>query len=96
MSEILSCNVCNKPAIGVASSSFGPVSWAYCAECARKPAEPESMFRYLYEDVSDRGEGLRPEVDSYFTFIDGSYVSWPDYVTRRNAQPINVQVEPRS
>lgn len=86
MSDPLSCNVCNKPAIGVASSSFGAVSWAFCAECMNKPAEPECMFCYLYEDVSDRGEGLRPEVNSYFTYIDGVYVSWPDYVKRRHLQ----------
>ena len=29
----LKCQVCDAPAIGVASSSLGPISFAYCAEC---------------------------------------------------------------
>lgn len=79
------CDVCGRLAIGVASSSLGPVSWAFCKECAGKPAEPESMFCYLYDDVSDHGDGLREEINTFYTFIDGAYVSWPDYVARRRA-----------
>lgn len=81
----LKCNVCQRPAVGVASSSLGAVSWAFCSECAHKPAEPECMFCYMYEDVSDRGEGLREEMNSFHTFIKGAYVSWPDYVAQRRA-----------
>jgi hypothetical protein len=80
-----SCDVCGKPSIGVASSSFGAVSWAFCKECVSKPAEPECMFCYLYDDVSDKGEGLKDEVNTFYTFIDGKYVSWPDYVAKRRA-----------
>lgn len=29
----LKCQVCGAPAIGVASSSLGAISFAYCAEC---------------------------------------------------------------
>jgi hypothetical protein len=36
----LKCQVCGAPAIGVASSSLGPISFAYCAECAQSGAEP--------------------------------------------------------
>ena len=82
------CDVCGKSAVGVASSSFGPVSWAFCSECANMPAEPLCMFAYLYDDVSDRGDGLSGEVNQFFTFIDGAYVSWRDYVRhRREAAP---------
>jgi hypothetical protein len=79
------CDVCGRAAVGVASSSLGAVSWAFCAECARKPAEPLSMFVYLYDDVSDHGQGLREEINDFYTWIDGRYVSWPDYVARRQA-----------
>lgn len=83
--DIGPCSVCGKPSIGFASSTLGPVSFAFCVECARKPAEPESMFCYMFEEVSDNGEGLREEMNRFFTFIDGVYVSWPDYVARRRA-----------
>ena len=79
------CDVCKKPSVGVASSSLGAVSWAFCSECAHMPAEPECMFCYMYDDVSDHGEGLREEMNSFYTFINGDYVSWPDYVARRKA-----------
>lgn len=36
----LKCVVCGKPAVGVACSSTGPVSFAYCAECLRANREP--------------------------------------------------------
>jgi hypothetical protein len=36
----LTCEVCGDPAIGVASSSLGPISFAYCAECSAVGAEP--------------------------------------------------------
>lgn len=86
MSGDLHCSVCGKPAMGFASSNLGPISFAFCAACARKPAEPESMFCYLFEEVSDNGDGLRKEMDSFYTFINGEYVSWPDYVDRRRAE----------
>jgi len=74
------CDVCGRDAIGVASSSLGAVSWAFCQECARKPAEPACMFQYMYHDVSDHGEGLREEMNDFYTWIDGRYVSWPEFV----------------
>lgn len=81
------CDVCGKPSVGVASSSLGAVSWAFCSECARKPAEPLCMFAYMFDDVSDNGEGLRKEMNEFYTFKDGAYLSWPDYVKERRAGP---------
>jgi hypothetical protein len=79
------CDVCDREGVvGVASSSLGAVSWAFCKECLQKPAEPECMFCYLYEDVSDKGEGLIAEINSMHTFQGGVYVSWPDYVKQRH------------
>lgn len=77
------CNINEE--VGVASSPFGAASWAYCLECLQKPADPEVMFTHLYEDVSDRGEGLHEAVNYYYTFKDGQYLSWPDYVKLRRA-----------
>ena len=34
------CDVCGGPSIGVASSSLGAISFAYCAECNAVGAEP--------------------------------------------------------
>lgn len=80
----MKCDVCGKnESAGVASSAFGAVSWSYCRECLHKPAEPELMFLHLFENVSDNGEGLADFVQEYWTFRDGRYVSWPEYVQER-------------
>lgn len=39
----LTCDVCGAPAIGVAGSALGPVSFAYCQTCANTGAEPYGM-----------------------------------------------------
>lgn len=36
----LKCDVCGEPAVGVACSSTGPVSFAYCSKCLRENREP--------------------------------------------------------
>lgn len=83
----LKCDVCGQPALGVCSSSFGPVTFAYCYECINKPAEPRSTFEYLFEETG--GEGLVHNVNEFFTFIDGRYVSWSDFLKmRRNESGI--------
>lgn len=63
------------------------MSWAFCQECANKPAEPLCMFEYMFDDVSDYGDGLRQEMNSFYTFKDGRYISWPEYVAERRAAP---------
>lgn len=40
----LTCDVCDAPAVGVASCSFGPISFAYCVACLRVGAEPLELF----------------------------------------------------
>lgn len=82
------CDVCTKSEmVGVASSSIGPVSLAFCKECLGRNAEPEWAFAYLYEDVSEEGEGLAEHVNNLTTFKDGGYVSWQDYVKARKETP---------
>lgn len=74
------CDVCDKTEmVGVVSSSFGPVSLAYCKECLEKPADAEFIFQYLYNDVGDRGEGLVKELDKFYTWREGAYISWSEY-----------------
>lgn len=34
------CDVCGKPAVGVAASVTGPVSFGYCQECLKAKREP--------------------------------------------------------
>lgn len=83
------CDVCGKPAIGVCSSSFGAVSWSLCRECVNKPAEPACMFEYLFDDVSNNGDGVAEFVNKFHTVIDGEYVSWPEYVKRRRSKYVS-------
>lgn len=42
--ESLECDVCGEPAIGVASSSLGAISFAYCRRCVMVNAEPYGML----------------------------------------------------
>lgn len=81
------CDICGKsPILGVAASPLVPASFAYCVDCAVKLAEPLGVFVYMYEDVSDKGEGISERMNHFHTFIDGKYVSWLDYVAGRRAQ----------
>lgn len=83
------CDVCGRePILGVASSSFAAVSWAFCKECIEKPAEPLTTFSYLYDFVSTDGDGLAPEVNNFYTWKDGKYISWAEYVEERRKQPL--------
>lgn len=83
MSE-LTCDVCGQPAIGVASSCVGPISWAFCRECLNQKAEPEFSFGYLYDEVSTDGEGLADWVSILKTFKDGRYWTWDEWVKWRH------------
>lgn len=57
------CDVCGGDAIGVAASSLGALSYAYCARCLRRGYEPYDaivglVFCTDYHVI--RGEGLLP------------------------------------
>lgn len=80
----LSCEVCGKPAIGVASSPFLPMSHAYCRTCAEDHAEPYYDFDYLIEEMPDWHKMNVHEVFNEFvfmckTFYNGAYMSFEDY-----------------
>jgi hypothetical protein len=80
----LTCDVCGQPALGVASSCVGAISWAFCRECINQQAEPEFSFFYLYDDVSHDGEGLAEWVECLRTFKDGRYWTWKEWVQWRH------------
>lgn len=83
------CDTCGQQGvIGVASSSLGPISFAFCLECAHKPAEPEFMFVMAYWN-SDKGEGVADWVRSMYTYDreEQKYVSWNDWVDYVRANP---------
>lgn len=73
------CDVCEKPSIGVASSSFGPVSFAFCEECSRNGAEPEWIFVYLRDEIGP--DNLHESAKSNLTFTDGRYMSFDEWLT---------------
>jgi hypothetical protein len=60
------------------------MSSAYCADCIAKPAETLSVFDYLYDDVAGGDPTkLTPQIRNWYTWIDGKYVHWDNYVWRR-------------
>lgn len=62
--------------IGVASSSLGAISWAWCKECLDQCAEPAVMFEHMFEDVADGDiDKLVPEFRTYTVYSQGQY--WP-------------------
>lgn len=74
------CQVCHlHPFIGVASSSIGAMSVAYCQECANRLAEPEWGFEYLYCYVGYEGDYLADWVDTLTTFKANKYWTWPEW-----------------
>ncbi len=86
------CDCCHQnPLVGVASSSLGPMSFAWCKECLAKPAEPEFMFEFVAWAQSRPAEYM----ETLFTYRDGDYISWKDWyekyaenaIQRLNATP---------
>jgi hypothetical protein len=94
------CNVCNKnDSIGVYSSSCGPVSFAYCKQCARKGAEPYgALVAYISGAVKEGKDAARDAKqisEGYQQVIDISldvagktreefYVSIDDVIKKEN------------
>lgn len=73
------CDVCGRsPILGVASSSLGPISFAFCDECIQKNAEPACMLDATLDSV---GLNVAPHVKACSTWVNGVYISWDEYVT---------------
>ena len=79
------CDVCGRSrATNVCSSPFGAMSFAYCTECLQKPAEVLFVFEYLYNDVAGGDPSrLASEIRNWYTWIDGKYVHWDNFVWRK-------------
>ncbi len=80
----MACDVCRRAGVvGVASSSMGAVSWAFCRECLDNLAEPECMFEHTFECCGDE---VADWVRSMSTWRNGSYVTWAEYVAAQGTE----------
>lgn len=74
----MKCDCCQlNYALGVASSTLGAMSLAYCAYCLNHDAEPEWMFRFTLDSA---GFDVAPWVRELTTFVKGRYVPWDTWV----------------
>jgi hypothetical protein len=82
------CECCDRDRpVAVIASPFGPASYATCKECLQRPAEPKAVFDYLYDEVAKgRPTELSKHLKSWYTWIDGKYVHWDNYVLRRKSE----------
>lgn len=80
------CEVCfvNEP-IGVASTVM-PYSCAYCAECARRFAQPPLVFECMYDDFGTDFDQMDPAYVVLETFLDGKYVDYKTWTAWRSTQ----------
>ena len=68
------CEVCKqkKTIAGVASSTLGPVSLAFCIDCLQNHAEPKSLIEFVIEE-----DNWRIHLDGFFDVVhfyeDGKY-----------------------
>lgn len=82
------CDVCHiNPMIGVAATSI-PLSVAFCAECAQRHADPETVFLYWEECGIAPAEHRAP--DHCVTFVEGAYTTYRQWWDRRRTQGIPV------
>jgi hypothetical protein len=79
--DSLRCDVCGGPAIGVACSALGAISFAYCRACAVNGAEPRGILEGMVLDMMSGPPPFTPDVevadwllDGVTTLIDGEYV----------------------
>lgn len=76
------CDVCGvNDAIGVASTHV-PMSVAFCAECARRGADPESVFEFWYGDFGTRFDEMSAP-DQFTTYKNGRYMTYREWATEK-------------
>ena len=76
----MKCDVCNvNEAIGVASTAV-PLSVAYCAECAKRNAQPLAVFLLWEEDIPPEDHRAP---DQFCTYEDGKYISYRKWYHKR-------------
>lgn len=76
------CGVCGRPAVGVASSTLGGFSTAYCGDCLRNNAEPAGEIGAQAEMVGGVNH-LAEWVLALATWHDGRYMSAREYLQQR-------------
>ena len=83
------CDVCRKsPTVGVACSSLGPISFAYCEECTKRYAEP---LHLLIGMMQINGAESYEETMSW---KDGEYLTWEQVLVElENAPPFEFPQE---
>lgn len=57
------CDVCGEPAIGVASSALGAISFAFCRPCAVAGAEPYSMLVWAIAECGGQARVVQEVLD---------------------------------
>lgn len=84
------CDCCHRPeqkVVGVASSGFIAMSFAWCGECLQQHVEPEWVLSYLYYEVGDHGENLIADEHLPGTWKDGRYWTWEQWKDWARTQP---------
>ena len=68
--EALTCEICKKPAIGVASSCMGPISHAYCREClvARREVWTTLVAGLIGCEKGDVADWAKPTIAATLEF----------------------------
>lgn len=90
--EVRKCECCgrdNGPVL-VLGSGTGPMSIAYCQDCASCGAEPRWALQYLWDFVADRKvEALHESVRNFRVWNpdEGRYMTWDEWVANEIANP---------
>lgn len=77
----LVCDVCGREATGVASSSLGGISFAYCQECLDRGAEPLPMWHNTIWCVGGWHQIRTELVLSACSWFQDQYVGWATIVS---------------
>ncbi len=76
------CSVCfRQKHVVPAISAFTRESKPLCAECLQRPAESLGVFRVQLEASKPD-----PLIKKWYTWIDGKYVHWDNFVLREKSK----------
>jgi hypothetical protein len=75
----MKCDVCQvNPPIGVASTHI-PYSCAYCVECLKRHADPESVFEVILQETKDANLTADDVMEGLVTYKNGGYISFKEW-----------------
>lgn len=76
------CAVCSKnPSIGICCT-FIPYSCNYCADCARRFAQPLHVFEAIRDHDVDVDPDMLDFLGKLETFVDGQFVNYNDWIKK--------------